>query len=205
MEYPMNTGTFKVGDLVVGSSDPNKATYSANGAKINSNGATIYGNDGDLQQLGEDFVKSMTRHGGVKMVDKPGQSSRPVSKKGIKKKLSSVSNHKSVAHKDEEYAVYSSPEPAAPPQVVLHVVQFENDFGKIKAKVEYVVETDLAFMLIFSDEDAMVFEPKIGETLTLHTPDKYRHDVYYPGVTFDSPVDNKRFMILFKLPEENQE
>jgi hypothetical protein len=60
-------------------------------------------------------------------------------------------------------------------------------------------------MLVFTDDDSMVFEPKIGETLVLHTPERYRASVYYPGVTFNSPDSDKKFMILFKVLEEEQE
>ena len=94
---------------------------------------------------------------------------------------------------------------APPVEEKLQMIQFENDFGKMKAKVVHVIEQELAFMLIFKDEESMVFEPKVGESLVLHTPNKRRVDVYYPGVTFDSPDDGKKFMILFKLPEEEQE
>jgi hypothetical protein len=96
--------------------------------------------------------------------------------------------------------------PALPvSKINLHTLQFENEFGRIKSKVEHIVEHDQAYMLIFSDTDAMVFEPKVGESLLLHLPDKTQVNVYYPGVTFDSPESSKKFMILFKLPEENQE
>jgi len=50
-----------------------------------------------------------------------------------------------------------------------------------------------------------LFEPKVGESLRLHTPSREVFEVYYPGVTFDSPDSDKKFMILFKVPEENQE
>ena len=95
--------------------------------------------------------------------------------------------------------------PADEARVVLHTVQFENDFGKIRAKVEQVIEHEHAFMLVFTDEDAVVFEPKTGESLVFHTDDRRVFSVYYPGVTFNWPADDKKFMILFKLPEENQE
>jgi hypothetical protein len=122
----------------------------------------------------------------------------------IESYVSNVSHEHEIGNYGNHNPPYSAPY-TPEPERTYSVVQFENDFGKIKSKVENIIEHELAFMLVYSDEDAMVFEPKVGELLAIHTPDKQRIEVYYPGVTFDSPDSTKKFMILFKVPAEDQE
>jgi hypothetical protein len=82
-------------------------------------------------------------------------------------------------------------------------VYFENAFGKIRSAVEKVIEHDLAFMLLFSSEDEIVFEPKVSETLDF-TYNKVSYSVYYPGVIFDWTDGVKKAMILFKVPKKDE-
>jgi hypothetical protein len=198
-----DSGMFKVGDIVVGSSDPNRPVYSATGGKLIDNGVAIYGRESDLSQVQKEMYESMSRSGGKRLYVS-STTNTPIKKKAGKKSQREAKNN-AVAHfqsthtisnnVDEE--VYETPKPR------LQTIQFENSFGKMKAKVEHVVEHETAFMLVFSDSDAMVFEPKTGESLSFYSVDRERYDVYYPGVTFDSPDSSKKYMILFKLPEEN--
>jgi hypothetical protein len=194
-----NIAGYKTGDLVVGSSDPSKSVYSATGAKNTQSGVSLYGNPEAIAEQGKAIVTSLIRNGGKRLVTH-GQP-KTSKKKGAKQKTSDSFQY--------SFSEYIPEETQTPQQEVeeirLQTIQFENSFGKIKAKVEHVIEHSLAFLLIFSDEDSVVFEPKIGETLLLHTADRYTFSVYYPGVIFDSPSGHKRFMILFKVPEENQE
>lgn len=207
-----NSSMFRVGDLVIGSSDPGKSVYSASGTKIIEDGVTIYGDERSLKNQGNELIQSALRSGG-KLI--PTINNSPLKKRGTKKKTTVPRN---------QYQGYADPYSAFDPGlesyaqtflkndvvdqqavVELKTVQFENSFGRMKSKVEHLIEHDQAFMLIFSDEDSVLFEPKIGEALKLHTPSRQVYDVYYPGVTFDSPDNDKKFMILFKVPEENQE
>ena len=200
-----DSGYFKTGDLVIGSSDPNKSVYSATGSRIMADGVAIYGDNNDLSAQAEEITLSAMRSGGTIMTQsKNKKSTKKSSTKTVKFQPSfdtgSLYENNSVFH--------AAPEPAAhvdEPKVILRTVQFENDFGKIRAKAEQVIEHEHAFLLVFSDEDSMVFEPKTGESLAFHTDDRRVFSVYYPGVTFDWPASDKKFMILFKLPEENQE
>jgi hypothetical protein len=201
MEHNYNTSIFKTGDLVVGSSDPNKSVYSDNGTKLIPDGVAVYGNKKDIERISSDFTRSVTMHGGVLVTAKnttTSEKSKSSSKKTVKKKIKNTPPVYSVPATTLQY----QEEEEEPVKPQLLTVQFENSFGKIKAKVEYVVENELAFMLIFSNEDAMVFEPKIGETLLLYTPNKIKYEVYFPGVIFNSPEDSRRFMVLFKTPNE---
>jgi hypothetical protein len=194
-----NTGMYRTGDIVIGSSDPSKSVYSATGTKIIDNGVTIFGSEEDLQMQAKELSKSAMRSGG-----KPIPLKSSTAKTKQTKKKTSKSNQWSDFAK-EVYHQLDEVENMPPQEKPLQTVQFENSFGKIKAKVETLIEHDMAFMLIFRQEEDLVFEPKVGEQLAFYTPDKYRYDVYYPGVTFDSPDNGKKFMILFKLPAEDQE
>ena len=200
-----DAGMFKIGDIVIGSSDPSKSVYSSTGAKVIQDGVSIYGNTGDLQEKQKELVTSITRNGGKIM--QTSQIKKVKKKAGAKNtagnQVFSTSNNFSSFSQLAEETIEETPLPV---QVKLQTIQFENDFGKMKAKVEHVVEHDQAFMLIFSDDDSVVFEPKIGETLKLHIRSQHEtFDVYYPGVTFNSPESTKKLMILFKVPAENQE
>jgi len=194
-----DSGIFKTGDLVIGSSDPAKSVYSATGSKILSNGVSIYGDAGELEAQGDELTKSALRSGG-KLLRTTSQTDTKTNKKTVSKK-NKVKQVSMNTYLDSTPAAQTQPEI----EEVQYSIQFENSFGKMKAKVEHLVQHELAYMLIFKDEDSVVFEPKVGETLILHTPQRERVEVYYPGVTFDSPVNSKKFMILFKVPEENQE
>jgi len=216
MENKTDSSMYRVGDIVIGSSDPSKSVYSITGTKINPDGVSLYGSDADLTARAKDLARSAVMAGGIPLPVSPRGNSNEQPKK--QKKKTAKSGNKQAAFSPESYVsslshehgvgVYDSN--AVTPQDTAYVrpqstVQFENDFGKIKSKVETIIEHDLAFMFVYSDEDAVVFEPKIGELLAVHMPDKRRIEVYYPGVTFDSPDNTKKFMILFKVPEENQE
>ncbi len=199
MQYN-NSDMFRTGDLVIGSSDPSKSVYSATGAKINSAGTFIYGSEADLEAQQQEIMQSLTRNGGKK-VQSPGNKS--AKKKEIKKTSENSWSKRKLAETADSF--YSQEQFIPPPEVQLVTIQFENAFGKMKAKVESLVEHEQAFMLVFKNEDDVVFEPKIGETLALYDQYKRKHDVYYPGVTFDWPDSVKKIMILFKIPTENQE
>lgn len=201
MTNQQDTSIYRTGDLVIGSSDPSKSVYSSSGAKLIDNGVAIYGDTDDLQAQYKDLVRSATMSGGKKIAVSSAKTGS-VKSKTKNKKSRSLSD----TSQPFDWTTIDTLLPEQIPQIPVRLksVQFENDFGKIKAKVEYVVEHPQAYLLIFSDEDSVVFEPKVGELLLLHT-ETSSEPVYYPGVTFNSPENTKKFMILFKVPEENQE
>ncbi len=217
MENNTDSSMYRVGDIIIGSPDPSKSVYSTSGSKINPEGVSLFGSDAELTARAKDLARSAVMAGGIPLPITHGKSSSLPSRQSKKKmtknvKQSSFSADSYVAAVSHELGHHNNYNTAAEPSPTSYepvrpqvTVQFENDFGKIKSKVENIVEHDLAFMLVFTDEDSVVFEPKIGELLALHMPDKRRIDVYYPGVTFDSPDSSKKFMILFKVPAEEQE
>lgn len=197
-----DSGIFKTGDIVIGSSDPGKSVYSASGSKILAHGVSIYGNAEELEAQGAELTSSALRSGGKLLSTNPKTQTKTGKKTSAKKTQARVEARPPMYLEPTQIQSYQVSQEVEEPQ---YSIQFENAFGKMKAKVEHLVQHELAYLLIFKDEDSVVFEPKVGETLVLHTPSRERVEVYYPGVTFDSPVNGKKFMILFKVPEENQE
>ena len=191
---------FKPGDVVIGSSDPSKSVYSATGAKISENSFSMYGTEEQLESIEKEFISSVTRNGGKKITALNGKEKNKTKK--IKKQQPRNDSNFVVYTETEDFI---SEESLTQKEEVYTTVQFENDFGKIKAKALYIAEHEQAIMLVFKNEEEVVFEPKVGEKLQIYINKYTKHHVYYPGVTFNSPFDNKRFMILFKVPEETNE
>ena len=189
-----DSGMFKTGDIVVGSRDPGKSVYSVTGARIIKDGVSLYGTDSELADQQKELLSSITRNGGKMLSNLAGNKTTKVKKKNLARDKQATVAYEYVESQDET---------PRREEVKQYTVQFENDFGKMKARVEQMIEHPQAYMLVFKDEDAMVFEPKVGETLVFHTTNREQVSVYYPGVTFDSPDSSKKYMILFKLPEEN--
>lgn len=202
-----NESGFKTGDLVIGSPDPSRSIFSATGARLSDSGVSIYGDPKLLQEHQKEMTRSLLRNGGKPL--------EPVAtgKKGKKTKTKSTTPDNQYAAMLESM-LYASEDQKSSDTIQTQTpitaaeetsVHFENSFGKMRAKVEQLIEHPMAYMLVFRNEDSMVFEPKTGESLTFYSDKKQSTQVYYPGVTFDSPDSDKKFMILFKLPEENQE
>jgi hypothetical protein len=193
--------SFNIGDVIVGSADPSKSVYSATGSKLIPNGVRVYGDEEVVKTRQKEFFKMAQNHGGVLL---NSSSAKPTVNNGKFKKAKKVQPKPIIPHymedEFEEVQEEISPKPAPKNYIT---VQFENSFGKMKAKVLHVIEHEQAYLLIFENEDAVVFEPKTGETLTFHTPHQKNQTVYYPGVTFNSPQGAEKFMILFKSIEEN--
>ena len=191
----------KTGDLVIGTRDPSKSVYSAEGKKLVDSGVAIVGDEADIEQLQEQ-IKKVAKQSGQQIVEE-----KKTRKKAVKK-TSKVNKYIPIAKESPNY-LHDLSEPVIENTYVieekpkLQQVYFENAFGKIRSSVENVIEHDLAFMLLFSSEDEIVFEPKTSETLDF-TYNKVNYSVYYPGVIFDWTDGIKKAMILFKVPKENE-
>jgi hypothetical protein len=209
MENNVDHTMYRVGDIVVGNPDPSKAVYSNTGTKLTNTGVAIFGSENELLSRGKELARTAIRSGGIPVPIEQNKKTK-TSKTAKKQKPSKQSSFSAEQYLEAmRFEDMDADRPRSylpePPSKNLTTVQFENDFGKIKAKIEDVAEHDQAFMLVFSDEDSVVFEPKVGELLALHLEGNRRVEVYYPGVTFDSPGSTKKLMILFKVPEENQD
>lgn len=197
----MEAMNLRTGDLVIGTRNPSESVYSAEGRKLVDGGVAIVGDEEDIQEL-QQQIKKAAKQSGQQIVEE-----KKPRKKAIKKS-NKVTKYIPVTKESPNYLpdmsetmvenTYIVEEKIKPQQVY-----FENAFGKIRSAVERVIEHDLAFMLLFSSEDEIVFEPKVSETLDF-TYNKISYSVYYPGVIFDWTDGVKKAMILFKVPKENE-
>jgi hypothetical protein len=192
------------GDLVIGTSDPSKGVYSAEG-KLIREGVEIVGSEEELEDLKTKMTRAALNTGGkiVKTSSSKGKKGKkPVKYKSDKAKVDSIKTQQSQSVDSYENP-WDTYQPVKDEEPALETISFENDFGKIKSKVENVIEQDLAFMLVFSNEDEVVFEPKVGETLKFFR-NRQSHLVYYPGVIFDWTDGVKKVMILFKAIDQDE-
>jgi hypothetical protein len=197
----MNDNTnLKVGDLVVGNSDPSKSVYTSTGAKI-TDGVHLAGDHEAVVAMRNRIIKEAQAMGG-EVVSPPQGVKGKIKKQKVKKKEYTNTGEIPLWPITQEINSVVEEQPS-PVQTTLETVIFENDFGKIRAKVETVIDHEQAMMLIFSSDDEVVFEPKVGETLKFYR-NKIPQLVYYPGVIFEWTDGVKRAMILFKKEEENE-
>lgn len=196
MNASENTLTYNVGDIIIGSSDPSKSVYSATGAKLIEDGVRIHGDETSLKNKQKEFMRMVRSHGGVAK-QLPENKNIVTQSKKVKK-----TSYKNTSVPDYLYFEDEPGQNTVVQKKEQITVQFENDFGKIKAKVDNVVNHEQAYLLIFENEESVVFEPKVGEKLLFHTPTAKNVQVYYPGVTFNSPESDQKLMILFKVPSE---
>lgn len=194
--------SFGIGDVVIGNPDPTKSVYSTTGRKLDSAGVTIYGDNKSIQKRQKEIIESVTRNGGKLIKEATTKKMPSKTKKPFNKKIKTTSTENDNFVENFKYHETFEAEEMQMPELT---VQFENDFGKIKAKVIDLIDHEQAYMLVFKNDDAMVFEPKVGESLKFHTPNQKNIDVYYPGVTFNWPENGKKSMILFKVPSIEQE
>ena len=122
---------------------------------------------------------------------------------GKKKKQASKKPVVQERYVEEEPVVYVEPKssgsvgPLPKRYVYLH-----NKMGKIKMAVEDVLECEMAFCLIFHDEESVIFTPNPAETLNFVDPSGNTHSVYYADTLFGWTDGVKRLMILFKHNKE---
>lgn len=183
----------QTGDVIVGINDPSKSVYSAHGKKIIAEGVSLVGSAEDITRL-QSKIKHMAEQTGKQLDEN----------KKLKKRT--TKNVKAESKYFQPHYEIETPETILPQinQILSSVyIYFENSFGRIRCSVENVTEHAQAFMLVFSNEDDIVFEPKTGETLEF-TWNRDKYTVYYPGVIFDWTDGVKKIMILFKAPQENE-
>ncbi|WP_394998652.1 hypothetical protein [Acinetobacter sp.] len=82
-----------------------------------------------------------------------------------------------------------------------HAVYLHNALGKIKMQVEAVLDSEMAYCLIFSSEDDVIFTPNPGETLKFVDQRGDTSAVYYANTLFNWTDGSKKLMILFKQDE----
>lgn len=193
----MDHSEFKPGDYIVGS-------YSSNGQQLKA--GKVVGDQNDAQELQQMMIDHAGRTGG---------SALPVTSKHVTKPKGRPKN-KAPALKEledgrQDYTrpllQYEAPveepkqEYTKAPQAKRYPIFLYNQMGKIKMQVEGILESDMAFCLVFREEDDIVLYPKAGESLKLIDVAGNEHEVYYADSSFTWLDDTKKLMVLFKNNE----
>jgi hypothetical protein len=188
----MNDAHIKQGDLVIGNRDASKSVFSSTGRRI-TDGVFSVGSTETLDEMATQILKN-AKLAGVKIEAKAKNKTN----KTIKNSKTLTAPRADTAENARSWLTREEP---AKPEVKKEMVTFENAFGRMRVVVETVQEHAMAFMLVFSDASQVIFEPKVGESLTFSKNGR-DYQVYYPGVIFDWPDREKKAMILFKKEEE---
>lgn len=101
---------------------------------------------------------------------------------------------------EEEEPPHMPPKQLVKPTVLVKrkAVYLHNQMGKIKMHIESLLESAMAYCLVFADEDDVIFTPNAGETLNFTDPNGDTTSVYYADTLFDWTDGKKKLMILFK-------
>lgn len=131
-----------------------------------------------------------------------------VVKKGKKSKEVKKRDYPDVEPAPIQWGVPIPPDPEQPiitgratPIAPKRPVYLHNQMGKIKMYVEDVLDSEMAYALIFANEDDMIFIPNAGETLNFVNLSGDSYKVYFANTVFNWTDDVKRIMILFKTDE----
>lgn len=201
------------GDFVVG-------RYNSLGASIEEGNALIP--DVKVKKLRESVAREAYRSGGeiikeekqvkgkkkkpLKITKKPTVSQAPASLPFIDFALEDVVNSinngtelETGTHSENVWDTDTNYKTPAPEKKVKIV--FSNDFGNIKVYAEDILYSDMSIALIFKNEEALTFIPKIGETLYIKIEDEDPIAVYFPGSIFTWTDKVKNVIILFKTNE----
>jgi hypothetical protein len=195
----MNETHTKQGDLVIGNADPNKAVFSSSGGKLTA-GVYSVGAEETLDEMKAQFLKNASM-AGAKIETTKNKTKAAKTIKTTKSSKLQTSPRTDTSENVRNWLEREEKVKFLEPEQPKEIVTFENSFGRIRVTVEAVQEHQMAFMLIFSEVSQLIFEPKIGESLSFSRHGK-DYQVYYPGVIFDWPDRVKKAMILFKQEEE---
>lgn len=179
-----------VGDVVVG-------RYNDFGGRIED--SKTIGDSEDLERIQKELSRHAEISGATLMKPpipiKPGRYSdkkKPgkllITKKDIKEAMQAKLTN-------DQAAVVASvkQEPKKKMTVYLH-----NALGKIKLSVEAVLESEMAYCLVFANDDDVIFVPNAGETLTFINTFNKEFPVYYTNTLFSWTDGIKQLMVLFK-------
>ena len=211
---PEYSGMYETGDLIVGS-------YREDGSKI-SNGQ-LYGNTEEISKLTKKIISAGINSGAVvssQPLSKPVRGKNKV-KNETKTPEKPKSQPKTLSEKqaavDEIYTThinnlqnkslpiihYTTNNANSASPLHTFAVICVNAFGKIKIKVIDYLEDDLSVILVFENEEAITFEPKIGEYLSLSKNKDHSQHVMYTGFKH-TWIDNTKRLLVFIKSEESE-
>lgn len=201
----MEHSEYKPGDFVVGK-------YNEMGSPIKP--GKIHGDPEEIADLQMMIMEHGGRTGG-RPLPAPSVTVKKDTKKSKKKTQRYAVDAEPTKPLAESYNDYHPPvgareqlllantveEPAfqqTAPRVIKRKIAFHNQLGKIKMQVEDVLESDMAFCIVFTHEDDVIFTPKPGETLKMTDLNGVDHNVYFADSLFTWTDHTKQLMILFK-------
>ena len=198
MDGKMSHDQLQPGDVVVGS-------FTEEGRQLSSGGYA--GDKNYAQRLQNKIIKDMLAVDGAEIFDpeairKPGKKIVPKKTKAGRKVASRIEPEPltpliTQRELDDE-VVEKIPKQTLDFSPKKYPVALSNGLGKIKMQVIDVLDSTMAFCLVFACEDDMIFTPKAGETLTFTDGDGEQSQVYYADTTFNWMDGEKYLMILFK-------
>jgi hypothetical protein len=189
----------KTGDLVIGNSDPSRAVFSNNGKKLND-GVFFAGSETSIEEIANSMLKTAVRAGAK--IEPMKKSKTKKQAKSTYTRIAPITKGTQEKEEDRHISTLESSNMRVEQPVKKETITFENAFGRMRVAVENILEHDFAFLLVFTDSQQLIFEPKIGESLALQLQAGESYQVYYPGVIFDWPDGVKKAMLLFKKTEE---
>ena len=183
------------GDVVVGS-------YAENGVQLKESRLTLSGDE--LARHQKMFAQSASRFEGASLLPTP-KAKKPGKTKKVAKRA--VRDEIDIMAESEGLAVYEVDEPIIPTPVKVvtskkKTIYLHNKLGKIRMQVEDVLDSEMAFALVFASDDDIVLTPQPGETLNFVDPQGDTYQVYFANTVFDWTDGIKRIMILFKQDDK---
>lgn len=139
----------------------------------------------------------MTNLGPRRMVQPNIQS--PI--KGKRGRPKAVKPKQAAANQVEIYEepVYALPEPeVSQAKAPTFSIVFLLDHGKIKARVDCILEDPTSLALVFKDEDTVSYVPEKGNKLKIMLPDKREIEVLYLGIQLQWYNTSQQILVFMK-------
>lgn len=178
------------GDVVVGS-------FNHSGKRVKNSTATRSKEEVDKMQ--QQYLQHASRSAGATPIPLPVSNKSKSKKKSTKNVTSSFEElpEQPLIQQNNSSINYNDKPANKKKAVYLH-----NQLGKIKLFVEEVLNSEMAYCLIFSSEDDIIFVPNPAETLNFTDEMGDTSSVYYADTLFSWTDGVKKLMILFKSNEQ---
>lgn len=179
------------GDVVVGS-------FNHSGKRLKK--ATLTGSREEIIEKQKQYIQHAARSSGAT----PLQEVIPVkgNKSKNKKNKKAQTNNILVDLSDNEpELIITENSSVTKSSVRKKTVYLHNKLGKIKLFVEEVLNSEMAYCLVFASEDDIIFIPNPAETLNFTDEAGDTTSVYYADTLFSWTDGIKKLMILFKSNE----
>lgn len=181
------------GDVVVG-------RYAVNGVQLKESKITL--SPEEQERKTKMFAQSAARFEGASLLptEKAKKPGKP--KKALKRV---VRDEIEIMAESEGLPVFDVEETIPVKQATVKkkkTIYLHNQLGKIRMQVEDVLDSEMAYALVFASDEDVVLTPQAGETLNFVDTEGDTHQVYFADTIFYWVDGIKRIMILFKKDKE---